>query len=658
MILIHFLCLVKLQTPTKKIVVLLSDEVNNTNNVSFQLCQPKDIIAGGCLAAHYINNSQNSLLGHFQLHPLLVPPSDPVKGVPKLLEILLDQAVEVIGVTGVVSDRTENFYSPLITHLDERVPQTYLNEYLPSLEDTANAIIKILQQLNWTKVTVIQSIYYTYAKVANHIRAAANSNFDFIAINEYTIASTIQKLKFGETKIFVMLAPPHISSSVIHKAIEKGVVWPHYVWVVVLLEPAYLTPSPMWENVLLIRYTTLKYSNTASAENVSCTNNFYSSLLCDAVWQVLMSNKSLLNSSIEDSTKFSNMNEHRDKSDCFLSNGNNVKETRVLLVLSIVRNQKIVVLRYYGITDSSTELVNVVEDIPTDQLPSRSSVDRLLLVGLCIMIFIAYVLAFVNISLMVIFRKEKEVKASSFTLTIVIYIGSCLLIFSATLQVLLLILAVQNWNFVCITIFCSFTTGLVILLLTYVLKTLRVWRIFSHFGKLSAAWSDSRLLVVVLIGSAVMLILSIVRTYDVKNAIMDSFKNDIAPPYHEKKSICRYNGSLLRKFIVPVIQIGYSIILSILLLVFSLKTCNINRSNFIETKRTNILIMAYIIMYLLFQTLVSVRGSDPYLLDNVFNVAISVLCQLVIFPPTFFPMFYRFVVKKYGCSRLFHNDHL
>ena len=124
------------------------------------------------------------------------------------------------------------------------------------------------------------------------------------------------------------------------------------------------------------------------------------------------------------------MSEHRNKSDCFLSNGNKVKETRVLLVLSIVRNQRILELRYYGITYSSTELVNVVEDLPTDQLPSRSSVNRLLLVGLCIMIFIAYVLALVNFSLTVIFRKEKEVKASSFAITIVIYIGSCLLIFT------------------------------------------------------------------------------------------------------------------------------------------------------------------------------------------------------------------------------------
>ena len=281
MILLHFLCLVKLQTTqAKKIVVLLTDEVNNTGIASFNLSQPKDKIAGTCLAAHHINNSQDSLLCHFKLHPLLVPQNDSVKGVPKLPEILLDPVVEVIRVTGVLSDRMEEFFSPLITHFNERIPQKYSNEYLPSLEDTANAVILILQQLKLTKVTIIQTNDYRYEKLASHIRTG-NTTFDFVAINEYTIVPTIQKLKYGETKIFLILAPHRISSSVIHKAIEEGVVWPHYVWVVVLLEPASLTLSPIWENALLIIYKspTLDYSSSTCAENVSSTGNFYNSLL-------------------------------------------------------------------------------------------------------------------------------------------------------------------------------------------------------------------------------------------------------------------------------------------------------------------------------------------------------------------------------------------
>ena len=58
-----------------------------------------------------------------------------------------------------------------------------------------------------------------------------------------------------------------------------------------LLEPASLTLSAMWENVLLIMYKspTLDYSNTTCAENVSSTSNFYSSLIYDALLQLLSS---------------------------------------------------------------------------------------------------------------------------------------------------------------------------------------------------------------------------------------------------------------------------------------------------------------------------------------------------------------------------------
>ena len=656
-ILIHFLCLVKLQTPAMKIVVVLTDEVNNSSNVSFHLPQHKNIIAGAYLALHEFCKLQDCLC-HFQVHPLLVSSSDPVKGVPKLLEILLDPDVEVIGVTGVISVKIKNFYIPLINHFDETLPQKYANSYLPSLEDTANAVIQIVQKLNWTKVTIIQTNEYRYRRVANHIETASNTTFDVISLQECTIEPTIQKLKYGETKIFLILAPPHISSSIIHKAIEEGVVWPHYVWVVVLLEPASLTLSPMWDNVLLIMYKspTLDYSNTTCTEKVSSTSNFYSSLIYDAVWQVLIGNKSLNNYSKEFFTEISNMNhEHRNRSDCFRpTTKKKIRETILLLGLYIVRHTTLLELGYYRVADSYTELMNVV-DLPNDQLPSHSiNFFWLLLVSCCIMT-ITYVLAILNFFVMVTLRKEKEVMALSFTLSIVIYIGSCFIILSGTLEVLSLILAINNTHLstlFCISIACSNRIGLAVLVLTCIVKTLRIWRIFSHFGKLSASWSDSRLLVVVLIGSAVMLVLSIVSASDIKYVIMRFFRNDTAPPYYEYSSTCFRSLSLSQNFalnLVNYIQIAYFVILYITLLILAFKTRNIKRSQFRETKRTTIFITAFplvlVLVYLLFAD-----DSKSYIIRrNIFYVVISFLGQIIIFP-TFIDICYRLVVKRYCCS--------
>ena len=96
-----------------------------------------------------------------------------------------------------------------------------------------------------------------------------------------------------------------------------------------------------------------------------------------------------------------------------------------------MRHTTILELGYYRVADSYTELMNVV-DLPNDQLPSHSiNFFWLLLVSCCIMT-ITYVLAILNFFVMVTLRKEKEIKALSFILSIVIYIGSCLIIISGT----------------------------------------------------------------------------------------------------------------------------------------------------------------------------------------------------------------------------------
>ena len=79
-----------------------------------------------------------------------------------------------------------------------------------------------------------------------------------------------------------------------------------------------------------------------------------------------MANESRFNCSIEVSAKSSHMS-HRSISDCIQSDEKRLNRTQLLLVLCIVRNQGLQELGYYRVTDSSTELVNVV-DLPTDQL--------------------------------------------------------------------------------------------------------------------------------------------------------------------------------------------------------------------------------------------------------------------------------------------------
>ena len=157
---------------------------------------------------------------------------------------------------------------------------------------------------------------------------------------------------------------------------------------------------------------------------------------------------------------------------------------------------------------------------------------------------------------------------------------------------------------------------------------------------MSAAWSDSRLLVVVLIESAVMLVLSIVTAYDIKYKVIRSFSTDTAPPYYEYKSTCFQNintRSHTTLFIlVSAIQGNCLVFLFILLLIFSIITSYIRCSNFKEIKRTNIFTMAFIVMYSLLFTFASGDLKRYIIIIHILDVTASFLCQLVIFPPIFF----------------------
>ena len=86
--------------------------------------------------------------------------------------------------------------------------------------------------------------------------------------------------------------------------------------------------------------------------------------------------------------------------------------------------------------------------------------------------------------------------------------------------------------------------------------------------------------------------------------------------------------------ILHVIPMGGFVILFILLLILSLKTCNISRSIFV---------------YFLIPTL-AIGNLKRYVMffNGLFGVAVSCLSQIVIFPTTLYPIIYQYV-KQYSC---------
>jgi len=114
---------------------------------------------------------------------------------------------------------------------------------------------------------------------------------------------------------------------------------------------------------------------------------------------------------------------------------------------------------------------------------------------------------------------------------------------------------------------------------------------------------------------------------------------DTASPYYEYKAAFLPNNSSIPQVIVFIVIFLIQMSSFVILFRLSWKTCNISRSNFKDTKRTNFIIISFFLVY---GSEFAFRGSNTANLFN--NTAVSFLSQLIIFPPIVLPIIYHLVV--------------
>ena len=260
-------CQDKTYTHTLHIIAVLSDEESSNENIPWT--RGTEIFHGACLAAQDINKHPD-LLKQFEVVPVpvLVPDCDPVKGIHKLLEVLLDPSMNVVGVTGMFCNKVAEVYSPIIRlwkrnllqvlgsslpHIKERQESHYTSYILPSSKNIAGAVISLLHTFNWTKFGIVYAqasynsqVNFNYWTVAKALIGIINARYNQIihilldyemeTTNSLEVSLFLQELKSSEANIFVLLVPPKTASSTIQEVVKEGLVWPQYVWIFVLLD--------------------------------------------------------------------------------------------------------------------------------------------------------------------------------------------------------------------------------------------------------------------------------------------------------------------------------------------------------------------------------------------------------------------------------------
>ena len=215
-----------------------------------------------------------------------------------------------------------------------------------------------------------------------------------------------------------------------------------------------------------------------------------------------------------------------------------------------------------------------------------------------IFLALVYVLVTANLAFFIFYRKEREVKASSVSLSMCIFVANYLMLLSGTIyavQIGLLPSIGIVRHISCNVDYISFSVGIDLAVATALVKTFRIWNIFHHvFSMLKKSWADSRLVLLILAIISIKLFLFVLWISVDNPRVIDTviFQNTEVPPFYLVFQSCHCD---YQAFWV-VATCLYTCVLLILLFHLAVRTRKINYKDFKDTKKTILMVICQLII--------------------------------------------------------------
>ena len=680
------------------ISILISLPLHPTGGPSTSWERGFEILPGALLAVSDINNDSTLLPGH-TLKPIVVdsPESDDIEIVRQFVNLTFYHLYlnSIVGLTGVLSPKAASILVPLVQH--ERVLLSAIT-HTDQLDNHSNsgaflslpspsAIVSVLQnfmnQMTWQRIGVITDSTDAYFfGVAETLLLTAKKNGS-IVISPYIelshMSSAVQEINQLNTKIVFVSLNAERAIQLLCMVHKSGQVWPKYAWIFHsfrvedLLE---LQQSSQCDNIkdavsgiffidvqpqsdpshaeLISGITSSDYyrqyitslSKTAFQYNVTLTGrpNGYAMLLHDLVWTMAVA----LNESC-----------HQLNDSC-LHQANSEATTaaellRGLWIFSIYHVSKLGPLLissvHYGnnsITASSFN-ASILGSAPKGELPVVTQYPPLpytVILGLQI----AFMAIFVTLTLVlyVCFRNEPEVKATSFTLSLLVFVGCYVnlayLIVLFCLNHTLDSINISRDNSLCLSLpwLANVGLSLPLMLATLLVRMLRVYHIFNHAKlHLSLYCSDLALAFYVLLILFPGIIMNLVWVITDRYGIY--FEYQVRDSYVFLWKTCRSN---YQNAFVTTLCI-YLLVLIIAVAVVAVVTRNVRLQHFKDTKKVNFVVFIFSITVVLsfsYWLLLRALGAKLYISNLPLHIAHSVYIAFFLgflFVPKVFPPLWR-----------------
>ena len=717
--------------PASSLVILLTSYVasqpirvlilTSTYNVTVpQWARGEELVPGALLAADEIN-AKDHLLNGYDLKPvvILVPNCSVSEGIREMVSEILTSQSRIVGIVGLSCNKLTRAIVPLVNHTKLSLiqlsgamalrPQGLVPNFyriLPKVDYHIKAVLELMQTLNWTKVSLLNSVAgfdNFYVKAAEvfvqqvqknpRIKILLQAEVGDRGKHDTTVEHIIQIIQLSQVRITIAFLSPYQSFDLMCQAHLRGLTWPRNAWilfdislqdVVSTVHCDVATLLEAMENAIIIQSnvqpddlnrtlvsgkTYTNYLKSLSAYMHNTTFNPFANVLYDAVWGIGLSiNSSLptlhqmnidlnrqqveLSNSILAATVGANFHgtNFTGASGQFYFSNLTTRQLERTLCITQVQNGS---LASVGTSSMSEQVTNfnftrLGSEIPTDIIPrTYSTLHRAAAIVLILHECLCTLFVTTVLLAFIVCRNHPEVKATSRYLSVCIFIGCYLFLFGAAMHTITSYMVIgqeSSRRSICIIEISTTSVGLDVILATTLAKTLRIAYIFSHMGKVGVAWSDKVLLSLILLIIFGKICLLLLWYILDPYLLLDKVEYTGESGYYKVTQYC-YSQEV-RVWLSLIV--AYSTVLCICLVVLAYKTRKIKRSNFKDTKKLNALITGVITTSVMGTALWGVlRLAGLFQASKVVGslsyTVIPVLCQVLLFLPKLYTPFRKHI---------------
>ena len=657
-----------------------------------------EILPGAVQAVRHINNDSTILRGYnLQLFVVDNGRDDEIEIVQQFVNLTFlnhQSTSSIVGVTGVLDPKSVSILTPLvrykevlmrvITHTDQLDIPDYSDTFetlsLPSPSAIVRVLLNFVKDMKWQRIGLITNSNdaYFFSVAENFLQEAKMNNniiiSPYLELFHITSSAIQEIIKLNAKIIFVSLNAER-AIQLLCMVYERGLVWPEYAWIfhsfdvrdfleqqsvcdksaangVFFIDIQPSSDSTQAENITGIiasnyyrQYvsslsdTTLEYNAT-----LDLRSNGYVKLMYDSVWAIATT----LNKSCHQSNNCTHRKFSRATLKQWIFKIFHIRLLRQVLISTVhYANSSIIATSFNATT--------ILEEAPSGKLLIMTETPPLVYTAVFgFLIALATVFTTLVLVLYIYFRKEPEIKATSFTLSLLMFAGCylnllylCLLFYG---NHVVDSVDTSHDNALCLSSQWLSGTGisLILMLATLLVKMLRIYHIFHSTKKLqrlrfSRYSSDLALALYVLLILLPDILLNFIWNFVDRYQIHFKYQIRGGNIHLEKFCTSKHEAQLFGVIII------YLLILVLALTIVAVITRKIRLQHFKDTKKVNVLLfilcigIVVVYSYWLLLRTVDTKGYISNLPLQIGHLMLIIFFQSFLFVPKILPPLWQHI---------------